>query len=463
MASASRAASTGAAEHHRRPRIVIVGGGFGGATCAQKLIRRFDRDEAEVVLLDRNNFFVFYPFLVEAGTGALSPRHAVVGLRAFTRGGRFVMGEFVDADLEAQRIRYRPVGSPEPVEMDYDHLVLGLGSVTKLPPVPGLAEHGFGIKSIGDAIDLRDRAIRLLEQADITEDPHLRRSLLHFVVVGGNFTGVELVGELQVFLRRATRHYRNIAAGDIRMTLVEIADDILPGFDRDLSQFAVGSLRKRGIDVRLETTVSRIEERRVVLDPEEELHAATVIWAAGIAPSPVTQRLDLARDDRGWLLCDPELRVQKHERVWALGDCAVNPDPQGDPYPATAQHAVGQGKALADNLLRVLRGQEPRPCVIESRGSLVALGCRTGVARVLGIKLSGFPAWFLWRTVYLTKMPGWGRRARVALDWTVDLLFGRDDVQMGWREPWPVARKQARGGESVGLDPGGATAQPEGS
>jgi NADH dehydrogenase len=414
-----------------RPRIVVIGGGFGGAFAVQRLVGRLGADEAEVLLVDRNNFFVFHPFLVEAGTGSLHPQHAVVGLRAFTGAGSLQMGEFTGADFARRTVTVRPVGQDTDREIPYDELILALGSVTNLPPVPGLAEHAFQVKGVADAIALRDRAISLLEQADQCADEDLRRSLLHFVVVGSSFTGVEVAGEFEVFLRRACRRYANLKGADISVTLVDIADRILPNLDPELAAFAADKLRSRGIDLRLGTSVRELTAGRAHLADGTILDAATVIWCAGIAPNPALAGLDLPTDDRGWVLCDPDLRVKGLEHVWAIGDCSVNPAPDGRPYPATAQAAVQQGRAVADNLARVLQGQPTESCVIKDRGSLVALGCRTGVARIGRFKLAGFPAWFLWRTVYLMKMPGWGRRLRVALEWTIDLVFGRDDVQLG--------------------------------
>ncbi len=416
---------------HRPPRIVIVGGGFGGAYCAQALERVLRPGEAEVVLLDRNNFFVFYPLLVEAGIGSLEPRHAVVSIRSFLGRTRFIKGEVVALDAAGRSIRYRLPGEEGDAVLGYDHLVLAPGSVTRMPPVPGLSEHGFEIKSLADAVTLRDRAIEQLELADATGDPQRRAALLHFVVVGANFTGVEVAGEFDVFLARAAREYPNLEPGDVRVTLVELGSRLLPALDEDLADYARRRLERRGVRVELGASVARVEPDRAVLSDGRELAASTVIWCAGIAPSPLVSLLELPTDEQGWLRCGRDLRVVGLDDVWGIGDTAVNPDPDGAAYPATAQHAVQQGRHLARNLARVLRGEAPTPCDIRTKGVLAALGCRTAVAKVLGLKLSGFPAWFLWRTVYLLKMPGWSRRARVALDWTLDLLFRRDVVQLG--------------------------------
>src|SRR2546426_2696814 len=412
-------------------RIVILGGGFGGAYCAQALERRLGASDAEVLLIDRNNYFIFYPLLVEAGTGSLEPRHAVVSIRSFLKRTIFRMAEVVEVDPARREVALRPVESPEIQRGSYDHLVVALGSVTRLPNVPGLQRFGYGMKSLTDAVALRDHAIRMLERADASPDPEIRRALLHFVVVGGNFTGVEVAGEFHVFLRRASRHYRNVRPDDCSVTLIELSDRILSALDPDLSEYAARQMRRRGMSVRLHSSVAEVRSDRVILQNGDSIAAHTLIWCAGIEPNPLVRRLLLPTDPRGYVLCEPDLRIRGLENAWAIGDCAVIPDPGGRPYPATAQHAVQEGIHLAKNLRRVLRGERPRPFSYSSLGSIAPLGCRTGVAKILGLKLSGFPAWFLWRTVSLFKMPGGARRARVALDWTMDLLFAREYVQLG--------------------------------
>jgi NADH dehydrogenase len=414
-----------------RPRIVVLGGGFAGAYCARALERELRTPAADVLLLDRSNCFVFYPLLIEAGTGSLEPRHTVVELRALLSRTRFKMAEVLGIDFDSRRVAYRIAGTSTVEAAGYDHLVLALGSVTRLPPVPGIDRYAWEVKSLADAVALRDRAIGLLEAAAATASRDLRACLLHFVVVGGNFTGAEVAGEFEVFLRRAARNYPSIEPGDIRVTLVEQGDRILRDLGDEMSDYATRKMRSRGIDVRLGTRVTDIGPDSAALSTGERLSSSTVIWCAGIAPSPLIEALPLPKTDEGYVLCDPDLRVSGYDDVWAIGDVAANPDPDGRPYPATAQHAVRQGRHLAGNLSRALAGRAARPFVYRARGSIAALGCRTGVARVFGIKISGFAAWFLWRTVYLLKMPGWSRRLRIAIDWTLDLVFPRETVQLG--------------------------------
>lgn len=460
------AAATGGSD--RPARVVIVGGGYGGAYCAAKLERLLGRrirpettptiaprsnaplsgNAVEVILLDRNNYFIFYPLLVEAGTGSLEPRHAVVSIRSFLKRTTFHMVNVTGIDFAGKIVRYHLGDDPplerageeprsdEPIlELPYDHLVLSPGSVTMLPAVPGLREHGFEVKSLGDAVGLRDRAIRLLELADAASDAAARRALLHFVVVGASFTGAEVAGEFHEFLHRVARKYPNLDPRDCTVTLIEKSDRILRALSEDLSRYAERRMRERGIDIRLNETVSEVGRDFVVLGSGERLPAATTIWCAGIAPSPLVARLDLPVDERGYILCERDCRVRGFDNVWAIGDSAVNIDTDGNAYPATAQHAVREGVHVAKNIVAVLGGENAKPLEYATQGTLAALGCRTGVAEVLGITLSGFPAWWLWRTVYLLKMPGLGRKMRVALDWTLDLFFKRDDVQLGVLKP----------------------------
>ena len=416
-------------------RIVILGGGFGGAYCAQGLEGSLRGRNADVLLLDRNNYFVFHPLLIEAGTGSLEPRHAVVPHRAFLRTVRFRMAEVTSVDLARRIVLARIPGEASSSEIPYDQLVLALGSVTRLPDVPGLQQYGFEMKSLPDAVQIRDRAIQMLERADASPDESRRRALLRFIVVGANFTGVEVAAELQVFLRQARRRYPNVAPEEIDITLVELADRILPALDASLAAYAAEKMRHRGIDIRLNSSVARIEVEEVTLSSGEKLPCHTVIWCAGIRPHPLVARWGLPTTPQGYLACDATLRVQGHDTIWAIGDGASIPDPAGGFYPPTAQHAVREGKHVAANLARVLAGQPPLPFRYASKGSLVPLGCRSGVAEVYGIRLSGFPAYFLWRTYYWLMMPGWSRKLRLAFDWTADLIFARDIVQLGIHRP----------------------------
>ncbi len=412
-------------------RVIILGGGFGGAYCAQALERELRGVDCEIDLIDRNNYFAFYPLLIEAGTGSLEPRHAVVPIRAFLKRTRFRMAEVVAVDLARREVEFRLAGAERTERLGYDHLVLALGSVTRVPAVPGVREHAFEMKSLSDAVVLRDRAIRLLEQASATSDPAEREELLHLIVVGGNLTGVEVAGEFDVFLRAAARRFPGLGQTTPKVTLVEAGPRILNALDEGLARYAHRSMERRGIRVIVGRSVSEISSRGARLSDGEQLVGRTVVWSAGIAPPRLNAELGLPLDRAGYINCERDLRVHGHDNLWGLGDCAIKRDAKGEPYPATAQHAIREGRHAAKNIARVIRGRSTTPFDYRDKGVLAALGCRTGVARVFGIPVSGFAAWFLWRSYYLAIMPGIGRRLRVALDWTLDLFFRRDFVQLG--------------------------------
>jgi NADH dehydrogenase len=412
------------------PRIIIVGGGFAGAYCARRLEKRLRPSEAELTLVNRTNYFVFTPLLVEAGTGALEPRHAVIPLRRFLKTTRLHTAEVTGFDLERRSLCAQHFDGSEVVH-SFDHLVLALGSVTREPDVPGLQQYGFGMKSLADAVALRDRAIGLLEFANDTGDADRRKTMLTFVIVGGNYTGVEVAGEFNEFLSEATQLYQNIKPEDIRIVLVDHEPRILHTLEYDLSRYASERLQRWGVELRLENTITRIDSEAAQLNAEETIPTRTVIWAAGVAPNPLLAKLDVNRDARGYVVCGPDLRVAGQDHIWGVGDCAVNPDAQGHPYPPTAQHAIREGEQAAENIVRVLRQQPPQPLVYRSRGMMAPLGQHQGVASVFGWKVSGLPAWILWRTFYLMKMPGFGRSLRVMIDWTLDWFFHRDYVQLG--------------------------------
>ena len=413
-----------------KKRVVVLGGGFGGAYLA-KALNKVLPEGWEYTLVDRNNFLLFYPLLVEAGVGSIEPRHVVVPIRDFVRDRDFRMAEVVGVDLKLQQVRYQMIGDLSVSTMHYDHLILAMGSVTKMPPVKGLADFGYQLKSLADSISLRDRAIRLLELANTVDDENVRKALLRFVVVGANFTGIELAGEYQDFLTDAYRSYSNIQRSDISVGVVELADRILTAIDPDLADYARRHLERRGLDIQTKTSVQEVAEDHVILSNGKRVDTYTCIWAAGIAPNPLLEKIDGLPREKGWVKCGADFRVEGYENVWALGDIAKVSDPKHQNYGATAQNAVREGTHVARNIGRVLANQSTLPFEYNPVGSLAALGCRTAVAKVFGIKVSGFIAWWLFRTVYLMKMPSWSRRVRIIMDWTTDLFFKRDIVQLG--------------------------------
>jgi NADH dehydrogenase len=417
-------------------RIVILGGGFAGAYCVQHLENALRwrselRERVEVVLIDRNNYFAFSPLLVEAGTGSLQPSHAVVGLRRFCRRARFVAGEIRDFDLDAKTVDYQVVGETGICQLEYDHLVLSMGTVTLKPPVPGLKEHGYEMKNLSDAIALRDRVVRLLEQANAIDDVDKRRELLTLTVVGGGFTGIETVGEFDQYLRKAVRYYPRLTEDDVKVVLLNRGDRLLGSLHEDLGEWTRQHLIKRGIDVKMNTEAKAIHEDTVELSDGTELRARTVVWCAGIAPNPSVKFFDVPTDKRGYILCERDCRVTGYDDVWGLGDASVNPQADGAAYPATAQAAVRQAKFCARNIVALLEGRETKPANFADLGQLAAFGHGDAVAETFGLRITGWPAWFMWRSIYLMKMPGLGRKIKVAMDWTLDLFTRRDFVELG--------------------------------
>jgi NADH:ubiquinone reductase (H+-translocating) len=418
-----------------KKRIVIVGGGFGGAYAAQALAKKAPRD-TEVVLIDRQNFLLFYPLLIEAGVGNLEPRHVTVPIRKFLgKKAKFVMADVQKMDLQNQQVVYQVAGLDEPGQVHYDHLILAPGSITKRPPIPGLAEHAFELKSLRDSIEFRDRGIRLLEMANTIDDDEERKALLRIVIVGSNFTGIELAGEYQEFLVEQAENYPNLEPGDVQVVIVEHNERILPAIDADLALFARRHLEKRGLVIHTKTTLTEVGADYVILTTGQKLRTHTTVWCAGIAPSPLIQKAPgLPTNERGYIVCDRTTKVQGFENVWAVGDSAFIPDPNGKPYVPTAQNSSRQGPLSAENVLRSIRGEELKTFDFNALGSLAALGRRSAVARVLGMKFSGFIAWFMFRTVYLMKMPSWSRKVRIVIDWTLSLFFKQEPVQLGVRE-----------------------------
>lgn len=413
-----------------KTRVVILGGGFGGADAAQRLIKRGGAD-VEVVLIDRNNYLTFYPLLVEAGVGAVEPRHVVVPLRRFTKGGRFVMGEVEGVDPVAKTVTYHVPGSLGPERMPYDVLIVALGSVTRMPDVPGLLEFGFTVKTIGDVIEHRDRGIRLLELAANVKDPEERRRLLTFVVVGGNYTGVEMAGEYHAFLCEAMERYTELSPKELRVVLVERSEHLLGTVKEDLAIWCEKTLRDRGVEVRTNEAVVALSDIDATLRSGEVVPAETVIWAAGIAPNPVLAKLGLPLNKFGYLECTRDLRVAGFDDVWAIGDNATILNDEGKPYAPTAQNASRMGPLVADNILGALRGEPATEFRFQPLGSFAAIGRRQAVAEVKGRPIKGFLGWVLYRGAYLTKIPGFSTKLRLVTDWFLELVLPMEPVQLG--------------------------------
>ncbi|MFF6790310.1 NAD(P)/FAD-dependent oxidoreductase [Streptomyces filamentosus] len=424
-------------------RILVVGGGYVGMYTALRLQRQLRTElrasAVEIVVVTPDPYMTYQPFLPEAAAGSLSPRHVVVPLRRVLDRCRLLIGEVESVDHAKRAAILTTLATDEegagPVALTYDELVLAPGSVSRTLPVPGLAEHGIGFKTVEEAIGLRNHVLEQLDIASSTRDPALRDAALTFVFVGGGYAGVEALAELEDMARYATRYYHNIKPEDLRWVLVEAAGRILPEVGDEMGRYAIRELRGRNVDVRLDTRLDGCEDRVAVLSDGTRLPTRTVVWTAGVKPAPVLAATDLPLDARGRIRCTAHLAVEGTPHAWAAGDAAAVPDvtaeEPGTPCAPNAQHAVRQAKVLAENLAASLRGRPLKEYAHAYAGSVASLGLHKGVAHVYGRKLKGYPAWLMHRAYHLSRMPTANRKARVLAEWTLSGLFKREIVSLG--------------------------------
>ncbi|MFL6208308.1 MAG: NAD(P)/FAD-dependent oxidoreductase [Pyrinomonadaceae bacterium] len=415
---------------NNKTRIIILGGGFGGLYTALHLEKTLARDaDIEVTLINRENFFLFTPMLHEVAASDLDMTHIVNPIRKLLRRVRFFDGEVTNIDLDNKRIAVAHGHEHHHHELEYDHLVLALGSITNFYGLPGLAEHALTMKSLGDAIHLRNHMISNLEEADFECCPRVREPLLNFVVAGGGFAGAETIAGMNDFLRAAVEFYPHLTEEMIRVVLVHSGDVILPELGEKLGRYAQQKLAARKVEIHTNAKVTQVTDREVTLSDGTIITTNTLVWTAGTSPHPLLNTLPCARV-RGRVVTDEFMTVPDYPGVWALGDSAAIPDKAtGKPFPPTAQHAIREGRVLAENIKAMVRGGQKRAFAFKTIGLLAAIGRRTGVAQIMGINFSGFIAWWLWRSIYLSKLPRFEKKVRVALDWTLDLLFTKDIVQ----------------------------------
>ncbi len=411
-----------------KKRMLILGGGFGGVTTVQRLQQHFKRDaHVEITLVNRDNFFVFVPLLASAASGSIETLHILNPLRRMVPGITFRAEEVMEIDLQRHIVTTASPITGREVRLPYDHLVLGLGNTINLASLPGLTQHAKTMKSLGDALHLRNHVISMLEAADVETDPHIREELLTFVIAGAGYSGVETVGEINDLVHEICKNYPSLMRESIKVILLHSRERILPEMGPGLADFALKKLRQRGVDVRLQTRIAAATPHEAILNTGERIPTRTLVVTVGAAINPVLASLALPREkDR--ILTDSFMSVPGMPGVWALGDNAAVPNAaaNGEFSPPTAQYALRQGRRLADNLAAVIRGQpqQQAPFTFPGLGQLCLVGHRAGVAELPGgLKLSGFIAWLMWRNVYLMKLPGWDRRIRVGLDWTLDLIF----------------------------------------
>jgi NADH dehydrogenase len=413
--------------------VVIAGGGFGGFYAARTLERAVPRQSARITLVNDVNFMLYTPLLPGAAAGTLEPRHVVVPLREALDETDLRIGTVVGADPARNTIRVQSVdGRTE--DLAYDQLVVAIGSVSRTLPVPGLEQHGIGFKSLPEAIELRNRVLRTLEAAETLENPADREAWLTYVFVGAGYAGLEGLAELQDFAADAIEYYPRCRMQGMRWILVEARDRVMPEISADLADFAVRELRGRGIEIRTNTTLEELTDSTARLSDGETVPTRTCVWTAGVRPHPVIEKLGLPLDDGKRIKVDRTLRVDGHPNVWAIGDGAAVPDPakKGQaPSPPTAQHAIRQGKRVAGNIAAVLGNGRVRPFTYKTKGVFVDMGQGEAVASTLGIKWRGRVAWLLARSYHLAMMPTGKRKARLLIDWNVQLLFGRDLSELG--------------------------------
>ncbi|MEM3143733.1 MAG: NAD(P)/FAD-dependent oxidoreductase [Candidatus Nitrosotenuis sp.] len=421
-------------------RILVLGGGFAGIECIRKLESHFKHNlEVELIMVSEDNFLLFTPMLPQVASGMIETRHIIIPLRTMFKKTMFYEGRVKSIDPYGKRVTL--YGTPEKrgISLDYDYLVVALGSQTNFFGNKSVEAHAYTMKTLNDAVVLRNRIIDMLEQAENEEDPVLKKSLLTFVVVGAGFAGIETAGEMLDFLHDARKHYPRISIQDIRVIVLEALTVVLPGFSEKLAKFTRNKLIQRGIEIKLNTlvvsfdgsevlTMDAVESRKMAIKESslDSIQTKTLIWTAGVTPVD-TIKNSVFKTDRGRVIVDEHLEVRDFPGVYVIGDCALAINPRtGKPYPLTAQNAEAEAKITAYNLHAVITGKERKKLDYTSKGQMAIIGKRTAIAQIGGLNIHGIIAWFIWRTVYLRKIPKINKRLRVLLDWTADLFFDRD-------------------------------------
>jgi NADH dehydrogenase len=413
-------------------RILILGGGFGGAYTALRLEKRLAGvPDVEITLAARDNFVLFTPMLHEVAGSDVDATGIVQPLRKMLRRTRVLIVDIQSIDLVRKQVRILHRDLRETFDLSYDQLVLAVGAVPNFSNTPGVADHAVTMKTLGDAILLRNRLIEALDVADSHPDEAERKAVLTVVVAGGGFAGAETAGSVNDLLRQTIKFYPNLRAEMLRIVLAHAGEVILPELGETLGRYAQRRLGQRGVEIRLRTKVTGYDGKELTLNDGTKIATRLVVWTAGITPSPLLSGLPCAKQ-RGHVLTNECLQVPDWPGVWALGDCSLVPDAlkPGGFYPPTAQHAIRQAAVLADNIAAGMRGEAPRPFEFKTLGMLATIGRHVGVAEILGVRFSGLIAWCLWRSIYLGKLPGLQKKVRVALDWTLDVFFSKDIVQL---------------------------------
>jgi len=423
-----------------KKKIIILGGGFAGVECARQLESEFGTDsEIELVMVSEDNFLLFTPMLPQVASGMIETRHIVLPIRTICKKTKFYEGRIKNIDPYGKLVTLWGTGDKRSISIHYDFLVVALGSETNFFGMADVEKNAYTMKTLNDAVMLRNRVIDMLEQAENETNPILRKSFLNFVVVGGGFAGIETAGELMDLLLDARKHYPTIHKEDLKVIVLEALGMILPGFNTKLADFAKDKMVERGIDIRLKTAVTSFDGNEVTIKSLDEhpkdsvdtskidsIVTKTLIWTAGVTPVNTIKR-SMFKTDKGKVIVNDYLEVSDFPGVFAIGDCALHLDPETKrPLPPTAQIAEAQAKIAAKNLIAVIKNSEKEKFVYHSKGQMAIIGKRSGIATFLGMNISGFWAWLIWRNVYLSKITTFDKKTRVFLDWTIDLFFDRD-------------------------------------
>ena len=423
-----------------KKKIVILGGGFAGVECARQLEKEFGNNpEIELVMVSEDNFLLFTPMLPQVASGMIETRHIVLPIRTVCKKTKFYEGRIKNIDPYGKLVTLWGTGDRRSISIHYDFLVVALGSETNFFGMADVEKNAYTMKTLNDAVMLRNRVIDMLEQAENETNPILRKSFLNFVVVGGGFAGIETAGELMDLLLDARKHYPTILKEDLKVIVLEALGMILPGFNTKLADFAKEKMEERGIDIRLKTAVTSFDGNEVTTKSLDEhlkdsvdtsevdsVMTKTLIWTAGVTPVNTIKR-SMFKTEKGKLIVNDYLEVTDFPGVFAIGDCALHIDPETQrPLPPTAQIAEAQAKTAAKNLISLIKNSAKEKFVYHSKGQMAIIGKRSGIATFLGMNISGFWAWLIWRNVYLSKITTFDKKTRVFLDWAIDLFFDRD-------------------------------------
>ncbi len=423
-----------------KKKIVILGGGFAGVECARQLEKEFGNDpEIELVMVSEDNFLLFTPMLPQVASGMIETRHIVLPIRTICKKTKFYESRIKNIDPYGKIVTLWGTGDKRSISLHYDFLIIALGSETNFFGMADVEKNAYTMKTLNDAVMLRNRVIDMLEQAENETNPILRKSFLNFVVVGGGFAGIETAGELMDLLLDARKYYPTIHKDDIKVIVLEALGMILPGFNTKLANFAKDKMIERGIDIRLKTAVTSFDGNEVTTksldeNPKDSIDTSeidsvitkTLIWTAGVTPVNTIKR-SMFKTEKGKVLVNDYLEVTDFPGVFAIGDCALHIDPETQrPLPPTAQIAEAQAKIAAKNLISLIKNSTKEKFVYHSKGQMAIIGKRSGIATFLGMNISGFWAWLIWRNVYLSKITTFDKKTRVFLDWVIDLFFDRD-------------------------------------